>query len=262
MSEQISNLLSNCKKEEGVHLLSNYDDKSDFESTYISLRKKENRLYDDMVVSELPYSKIVDQKSEWAMRAKSAERVKQYFNEKEGNTLLDLGCGNGWFTSLLAKASNMEIIGMDINLNELKQAARLFQNENISFMYADIFQAQLHENQFDYITLNASVQYFKDFNQLINRLFEILKNDGEIHIIDSPIYESEEIANARIRTRNYYKEAGFEGMSEFYFHHSFDDLKNFSFQILYQPFKKSLLSKILMKKDIPFPWIKITKDCT
>lgn len=258
MSEKMMTILKNCKNEEGVNIFSDFDNNSDFETTYINIRKKENRLYDDQIVSDLPYSKNVIQKTEWAMRAKSARRVAQYFKEKEGNLLLDLGCGNGWFSSLLAQ-TGMKVFSMDVNMIELKQAARIFQNENLYFLYADIFQTQLPEKEFDYIAINASVQYFKDFSKLILRLFELLKDNGEIHIIDSPFYKKQEIKDAKERTQNYYKEIGFEKMADFYFHHSYEDLESFNYKVLYQPVKMNIISKLFCKPDIPFPWIRIAK---
>lgn len=259
MSDKLLDILKSSKLLEGVYVLSEYNDNPDFEATYIRLREKENRIHDDQTIAELPYPKNVEQVKEWQMRARSAERVLNYFRNREGEFLLDLGCGNGWFTSLLAKDNKMKVFGVDLNRFELEQAARIFQTENLYFLFAEIFKTQLPEKEFDFITLNASVQYFDDFKKLVFRLFELLKDDGEIHIIDSPFYNPHEIEDARNRTRQYYKDAGFEKMADFYFHRSFEDLEAFNFKVLYQPAKWSLVAKLLGKHEIPFPWIRITK---
>ncbi len=258
MSDKLINILKSNKSEKDVYILSDYDGNKDFEATYIRLREKENRIHDDKTISELPYPKNVAQVKEWQMRVRSSERVMRYFRGRVGESLLDLGCGNGWFSSLVAQ-TGMKVFGMDVNMIELKQAARIFQNENLYFLYADIFQTQLPEKEFDFITLNASVQYFKDFSKLILRLFELLKDNGEIHIIDSPFYKQKEIKDAEDRTKKYYKDTGFEKMADFYFHHSYEDLESFNYKVLYQPVKMNIISKLFWKPDIPFPWIRITK---
>jgi len=259
MSEKMITILKNCESDTGVHLLSEYRGNYDFETTYIQLREKENRIHDDQTIAELPYPKNVELVKEWQMRARSAERVLKYFQNRVGESLLDLGCGNGWFTSLLTKDGKMKLFGMDINMLELKQAARIFHGENLKFLFADIFEVHLPEKEFDFITLNASVQYFEDFEKLIHRLFDLLKGHGEIHIIDSPFYKQSEIEDARNRTHKYYEEMGFEKMADFYFHHSYEDLRTFKYEVLYQPAKVNLFSKLFRKPDIPFPWIRITK---
>lgn len=251
-------ILENCNKEGGVYLLSDYLADSGFETNYIHLRRKENRLYDEEIIASLPYAKNVIHKEEWKMRAKSAERVTNYFKDK-GGYLLDLGCGNGWFSAMIANNRDMNVFGADINLYELKQAAQLFSTENLSFLYSDMLNASVPKKIFNYITLNASVQYFKDLKELVNRLFEILSDDGEVHIMDSPFYGQNEIENARQRTISYFKQIGFENMAEYYFHHSWNDLEPFKYKISYSPKKTSILAKLTGNRDIPFPWIRITK---
>jgi len=104
------------------------------------------------------------------------------------------------------------------------------------------------------ILLNSTVQYFSDLNKLIRRLFEFLKEDGEIHIIDSPFYTESERVNARKRTESYFEKLNVPEMIEYYHHHSYSELKTFKHKILYKP---SMLNFI--KRDSPFPWIRLIK---
>jgi ubiquinone/menaquinone biosynthesis C-methylase UbiE len=83
-------------------------------------------------------------------------------NEKK---IAEIGCGNGWLTNKLSKIKNSEIIGIDVNIHELEQAAKIFAgNSNAAFVYADVFKMDL---KFDYIVLAGVVAYFKDFKELI-----------------------------------------------------------------------------------------------
>ncbi|MFN3872375.1 MAG: class I SAM-dependent methyltransferase [Ignavibacterium sp.] len=247
-------------KSDGVYIVEN--ENNHFEENYLRLRRKEKRLYSDDEVKLLPFaSSLNPHKKEWDYRAKSFIRFKEYlrsFNKKLD--ILDLGCGNGWFAGELSKSFSHNFYCIDINLYELKQGARIFKSENTRFICGDIFKMELDKNSFDLIILNSSVQYFENFNSLLKELIFTLKLDGEIHIIDSPFYEVEEITLAKQRTEEYYKSIGFAEMSNYYFHHTYKNLSDFNYQLLFDPRKlKNKLLSFAFKSDSPFPWIKITR---
>ncbi|MEM7103588.1 MAG: class I SAM-dependent methyltransferase [Bacteroidota bacterium] len=246
----------------GVYCLSKPD--NSFEDSYIAIRKKEQRVLSDEQVSQLPR---VDRSNphfdEWQIRNRSFERVINYLMDdpKSQLRILDLGCGNGWFTHRLAALGHLEVLGLDINMIELKQAARIFTTEKCRFAYGDIAVLDFDNLKFDRIFLNASVQYFSNLTRLLKRLLNLLNKGGEIHIIDSPFYKSVDIPAAKARSFSYYKTMGFETMSTSYFHHSLEEISQFDPFYLYQPstgFKKFL--DRFGKKDTPFPWIRISKE--
>ncbi len=229
---------------------------SAFESHYLELRRSEERLYTDEQVSKLPYLQQHVHTNEWMMRGRSAGRVLKYFRSQNLGPVLDLGCGNGWFSNQLSEAG-MQVVGMDVNKAELIQAARLFRTPDLCFVYGDIFQEEIPNAYFDAVTLNASVQYFGDLKKLFDRLLGLLKPGGEIHLIDSPFYTPEQVKAARQRTEAYYTKAGFPVMAKFYFHHSYSELSDYHYQILHDPRKNGLFKRLVRHFDIPFPWIKI-----
>lgn len=253
-------VLDKTKLRNGVYYLSEAN--RTFESNYISTRKKEDRIYSDEEVKLLPNASSSNpHKNEWKLRRKSMERFishVQKFNDKLN--LLDIGCGNGWFSANIAKQTPLNVYALDINKTELEQAAHVFKLNNLKFIYGNIFENIFDESVFDIITLNSSIQYFDNFNKLIKRLFLFLKEKGEIHIIDSPVYNRNELAGAKERTARYYISIDFPEMTKHYFHHTFDKLEEFNYNILYEP--KSFLvklKKLLGMNDSPFPWIRIAK---
>lgn len=228
-----------------------------FEQAYLTIREKENRILSDKEVRSLPYLHQQHSKHlEWKKRISSTQRTFDYLTKTKPKHILDLGCGNGWFTHLLQQKSKATIIGADINIIELEQAARVFNNDQCHFIYGDIFSDQWPNTYFDMITLNACVQYFPDLNQLLTRLLLLLKPNGSIHLIDSPFYKSSEIKQASQRTSTYYKQQGVEEMTTFYHHHCWNTLEEFQTTIAYQP--ASFVNKIRQKINrnaSPFPWI-------
>jgi ubiquinone/menaquinone biosynthesis C-methylase UbiE len=250
--------LNQDKKQNGVYILSEIND--EFESIYLKVREKERRNYSDAEIDKLPFaSKLNPHKNEWSLRVKSFLRFKKYLKAKSENLkIVDLGCGNGWFSSNLSKNSNHNIFCVDVNLTELNQGARVFKSEKLKFIYANIFTADLPKQFFDLIILNASVQYFPDIKKLLRRLCEIITSTGEIHIIDSPFYSKNESVKAKKRTEDYYSSINFPEMSKHYHHHSYEILSEFNSKIHYDTSPiKNKLGKLFLIKDSPFPWIEI-----
>jgi ubiquinone/menaquinone biosynthesis C-methylase UbiE len=237
--------------------------KDAFEKNYIDLRKREHRVYSDDVLLKLPDFDGSDPlKKEWTIRKITLNKLINYFNKKHHKQLiLELGCGNGWLAHQLASSVNSEVVALDKNETELLQGARLFSgSQNLSFVYADVFTADIKKGTFDIILLASSVQYFSHLKQLVEKLLPLLNPYGEIHIVDSPIYKSlTHSLEAQKRSHNYFNAQGVPEMANNYFHHELTELKNFKHAILFNP--NSLISifkrKLLRIPQSSFPWIMI-----
>jgi SAM-dependent methyltransferase len=234
---------------------------------YLKVREKEGRLYSDEIVAQLPvFAKNHVLSNEWQIRFQSAKRLRKYLSQK--NTplkILDVGCGNGWLSNFLARENHF-VFGIDQNLFELKQAARVFlsstedggKSRGLFFLKADIFSAPLPKEFFDIILLASSVQYFPNLKKLLKTLFHCLKPNGEIHILDSAFYADDEIAQAVKRSEEYYSSLGFSEMSKYYFHHRISELQKFSPKWLYRPKPFALrIKRMFGKVDSPFAWVMI-----
>jgi SAM-dependent methyltransferase len=232
-----------------------------FEKEYIELRNKENRLYTDDVVIHLPKIPLGHAlHSEWKIRKHSLKKLLTYFRKKDcPKKILEIGCGNGWLSNGLATLPRSEVLGIDVNETELLQAVRIFnQHHNLSFAYADVMQKEF-SIEFDIILLASSMQYFSDLKLLISSLFKLLNENGEIHIIDSPVYGVDEVAAAQKRSNEYFERQQATPLSAFYHHHSWNSFEGLNVTILHNP--SSFYNHItkLFTTNSPFPWIKITK---
>jgi ubiquinone/menaquinone biosynthesis C-methylase UbiE len=163
-----------------------------------------------------------------------------------------MGCGNGWLSALLAGIDNVTVTGMDLNEMELQQARRVFgARKNLAFAEGSINNIDRHKKN-DIIIFAAAIQYFPSFDDTIIKALSLLKEGGEIHLLDSHFYKTGELENAIERTRFYFQSLGHPEMAGHYFHHTVASLRGFRHRILFQP--GSLKNKILGNKD-PFPWI-------
>ena len=231
--------------------------KNDFEALYLKVREKEGRLYNIEEVKVLPnVPKGHQHFKEWAIRRAGLDGVLNYLSEREEvKSVLEIGCGNGWFSAGIAEYfPEKEITGCDLNMGELQLADQAFDLPNLHFIYADVFQElQESDERFDVVILPSSVQYFPDFDNLIFALWEL---SDEVHILDSPFYIIEDLDEATNRTRQYYHKLGFPQMAKMYFHHTYEDLKKYNPEFLYRPptgWRKKFAKS-------PFPWIRLTKS--
>jgi len=231
-----------------------------FQELYTQLRQKEQRVYSDEEVRNLPQiSATHPHSTEWRLRKRSCDRLIKYLGQKNRLLhILEIGCGNGWLSAQLAKKTSGQVVGMDINKEELTQASRVFGDiSNLKFISGDIRSAQLGDSSFEIIVFAASLQYFSSLKDVMQSAFRCLRPDGEVHIVDTIFYKKNNVDAARQRTKDYYTTLGFPEAINYYYHHCIEDLKNFSAKILYDPV--SWMHRFSKNKN-PFFWVCIKKS--
>jgi len=221
-----------------------------FEALYITMRDKEGRIYPDGVVKLLPEVPATHPHyAEWMVRKRSSLRLIRYLAAKKRPLrILEIGCGNGWLCHRLSAIPGVMVTGLDINHPELEQAIRVFGNvDNIRF----VDEVKEMEAEIEIIIFSASIQYFPDLEEILQWSLQLLTSDGEIHILDSPLYDPEELSAARKRSVDHFTALGFPEMASRYHHYPRTALNPFNPILLYNP--QSLVARLLHRKD-PFPW--------
>jgi ubiquinone/menaquinone biosynthesis C-methylase UbiE len=224
-----------------------------FERSYLSLRLKEQRIYTDEQLASLPeVPKNHLYHHEWHIRAQSAKKLINYLKKKKKPLrILEIGCGNAWLSAKIAQETKAEITGIDPNREEVMQGKRVFKKSNLMLEVLDFETENLGDEKFNIILFAASVQYFPSMQKILTKTKQYLSENGEIHLIDSNFYNLLTVMEAKKRTQVYFSKMGFPEMALFYFHHQLDQLKDFNYEILYNP--KSPLNRLLVKN--PFYWI-------
>lgn len=186
-----------------------------------------HNLYTDKEVALLPrLNSNHPRYREWTGRDTSSERLVRYLSaHKRAAGILEIGCGNGWLSSRLSTVPGSRVVGLDPNLGELRQAARVFRRQpNLKFIYGEFYSDILQDLCFDVIVLAATIHYFSSPRNIIRDALAYLRPHGELHIIDSPLQQR--------------------------------DLKDFPHLYLFDP--RSFWNR-LFRKGGPHPWVCIVK---
>ncbi len=92
-----------------------------------------------------------------------------------GNEIvLDLGCGDGVLTTLLAKKLPLgKVVGIDSSAGMIKEAKQS-KNKNLNFCLMDINKLDFDEH-LDFIFSNAALHCIKNHKRLLDNVYQLLK---------------------------------------------------------------------------------------
>lgn len=95
--------------------------------------------------------------------------------------ILEIGCGTGNFTSLLAAGfPEAKIVALDFSREMLTRARHKLQGENLEFICAEgeQFLEETPEKSFDLVVSNGSLQWFTHLDRALSNITRIMAPDG------------------------------------------------------------------------------------
>lgn len=109
---------------------------------------------------------------------------------RPGERVLDLGCGSGWATRLLARLVSDgpegfgQVIGLDVS-DEMVRLARAASREfeNILYVQGSASKIPWEENFFDKVLSVESFYYYPDQDRALMELFRVMAPKGRLYIL-------------------------------------------------------------------------------
>lgn len=117
------------------------------------------------------------------------EQTLALMNLKPGERVLDLGCGAGWASRLLAEAvaspsTPGQVIGLDVSDEMIRRArAASTSYDNLMFVVGSAQQIPWEENYFNKILSVESFYYYPDQERALAEMFRVLAPRGELYIL-------------------------------------------------------------------------------
>src|SRR5262250_2759479 len=118
------------------------------------------------------------------------EKTIRLMDLRPGERVLDLGCGSGWATRMLARlvADGPEgfgqVVGVDISDEMIRQARVASKDfENVMYVWGSANQIPWEENFFDKMLSVESFYYYPDQERALAELFRVLAPKGRMFIL-------------------------------------------------------------------------------
>lgn len=96
---------------------------------------------------------------------------------KPTDQLLDLGCGEGYFISLIP--DQIQVTGLDISRLALERAKEILKNrKNTVIKFGNAYYTNLPEKSFDKIACSEVLEHVPEPQKVMREIYRLLKDDG------------------------------------------------------------------------------------
>src|SRR5689334_16933642 len=108
-----------------------------------------------------------------------ARRMVEELHLKDGDVILDAGCGDGFYLHVLSKLGKFKITGLDFDKNALESAKKNLKGvKQIKIMHGSVMELPFKANTFDKIVLTEVAEHLPDDLKGLKEIYRVLKPGG------------------------------------------------------------------------------------
>ena len=105
----------------------------------------------------------------------------------QGTKILDIGCGDGALTYLLACRSRAQVTGVDTSTEAIAFAREKIKNiKNIEFIEASAYDLPFKDNSIDYVVSSDVIEHLAEPEKLLTEIKRVFNENGRI-VITTPL---------------------------------------------------------------------------
>jgi ubiquinone/menaquinone biosynthesis C-methylase UbiE len=140
--------------------------------------------------------KLQNEFNQWAEQGRGEEMEKHHISIAEqtialmdlheGDRVLDLGCGAGWATRMMARmvGDTGQVVGLDVSDEMIRRArANSRDFENVLFVWGSAMELPWQENYFTKVLSIESFYYYPDQERALAELFRVTAPNAQIYIL-------------------------------------------------------------------------------
>lgn len=123
--------------------------------------------------------KLLENTGDMALKRRAFEIINS-LNLKDGDRILEIGCGDGFYLHLLSNLMiSLEITGVDIDKNALKSAKKNLRSKKIKLLYGDVLKKlPFGASKFDKIIMSEVCEHLEDDVMGLKEARRLLKKNG------------------------------------------------------------------------------------
>ena len=133
-------------------------------------------------VDQMDFAKIAKEYDGKAVvQASAGQRLLALLDIKEGEDVLDLGCGTGTLTMKIREKTSGRVMGIDAEVEMIEEARKRYGSSGIFFNSIPAEEMTFQE-EFDVIFCNSVFQWFRNPEQNIDKCYKAMRKGGRIGV--------------------------------------------------------------------------------
>lgn len=120
---------------------------------------------------------------------------------KPNAKVLEIGCGTGYGTAMLADRKDLQITGLDVDASVVEFANKLYQSDNCHYMAFDGSRLPFQDEEFDAVFSFQVIEHVVDDESFLKEMSRVLKPGGHA-IVVTPSEAMESVPCQGMRCRN------------------------------------------------------------
>lgn len=136
------------------------------------------------------YDRLVGETGDVAHRKVINPIVSKFLGDLKGQSVLDAGCGNGYWSRRLAKKAN-KVVGVDFTEELIQVAKSKSSASNLEFIVGDLKKLNLPEDTFDVVLCNMVLMDVDGLDKAVGEMARVLKTGGRLVVsVTHPCFEN------------------------------------------------------------------------
>lgn len=122
--------------------------------------------------------KALDTVGDMALKRR-AERIVEELGLSSGDKILEVGCGNGYYLSLLNRLGlNISLTGIDNDKMALSDAKRFIGDKKVNLIFADATKLPFKNRSFNKVICSEVIEHVEDEGKVLHEIRRVLKGRG------------------------------------------------------------------------------------